>query len=177
MENDERKLTKPVQALLHRLVESDVDTAALSAATLADMGAFEAIPALRIALSSVTVDATVRNAVAIALSDLKDDGMVPLIGALLLDPRTKGNRGTLLYAIESFDNRSLLRELTQLVLTGGFEVRHQAFQNIASIRGPVDWDIWQDRLSRVNAAVATAPKDRVDLLRDLLDLLDDDTER
>jgi hypothetical protein len=31
MENEERKLTKPVQALLRRLVESDVDTAALSA--------------------------------------------------------------------------------------------------------------------------------------------------
>ena len=134
-------LPEPVQELIRRLREPDVDTAVLAAASLADMGAVEAIPALRIALSGATLDAAVRNAVAIALSDLKDDGVVPLIGELLLDPRTKGHRGTLLYAIESFDNRPLLRELTQLVISGGFEVRHQAFQNIASIRGTVDWDV------------------------------------
>jgi HEAT repeat protein len=176
MENDEMTLTKPVQDLLRQLGEPDVDTAALAAAALADMGAIEAIPALRIALTGVTTDPVVRNAVAIALSDLKDDGVVPLIGELLLDPRTKGHRGTLLYALESFDNRPLLRELTQLVISGGFEVRHQAFQNIASIRGTVDWDVWQESLSRVKEAVATAPEDRVDLLLDLRDVLDDDAE-
>ena len=170
-------LTRDVQALIRRLNEPDVDAAVLAAASLADRGAVAAIPALRITLSAVTTPAAVRNAVAIALSDLKDEGLVPLVGELLRDPRTQGNRGTLLYAIESFDNRPLLRELTHLVIHGGFEVRHQAFQNIASIHGTVDRERWQESLSRVKEALATAPENRIDLLRDLLDILDDEAEK
>ena len=177
MKRNEMDLKRDVQALIRRLNEPDVDAAVLAAASLADRAAIEAIPALRLALSAVTTPAAVRNAVAIALSDLGDEGLVALIGELLRDPRTQGNRGTLLYAIESFDNRPLLGELTHLVIHGGFEVRHQAFQNIASIHGPVDWDLWQESLSRVKEAVATAPEHRVDLLRDLLDILDDEAEK
>ena len=170
-------LTRDVQALIRQIIEPDVDAAVLAAASLADMGAVEAIPALRSALSGVTTPAAIRNAVAVALSDLGDEGLVPLIGELLRDPRTKGNRGTLLYAIESFDNRPLLGALTHLVIHGGFEVRHQAFQNIRSINGTVDWGMWQESLSRVKEAVATAPENRVALLRDLLDILDDEDEK
>jgi HEAT repeat protein len=159
--------SKTDQDLIHRLNGADVDAAIDSARSLASVGMVSAIPALQRVLSS-TSSASVRNAAALALGDLGDDGLVPIIARLLVDPRTAGCRSSLVYAVEAADNRPLLRVLTQLVITGAFEARHQAHQNIASIDEEVDQGCLEACRRMVLEAIPTASGDRRELLQNLL---------
>jgi len=108
-----------------------------------------------------------RNSAALTLSDRGDVGCVPIIVDLLQDPKTLGFRGTLLYALEPFDCRELLELLVELVITGGFEVRHQALQNIAQIEGVIALDVWELCSERIQQALQDASEDRRALLLEL----------
>src|SRR5258708_1000235 len=66
----------------------------------------------------MTNDAAVRNAVALALSDLKDASAFDVLVDLVKSERTHSNRGTLLYALGAYDCSSLLPLLLDLVIDG-----------------------------------------------------------
>ncbi len=79
-----------------------------------------------------------RNKLAILLSDFgKELAVVPII-KMIKDPRTKGNRGTLLYALGELDCSLHLDFLFTLMLEDNFEVRRQAYLIIEKVLSKED---------------------------------------
>jgi hypothetical protein len=74
-----------------------------------------------------------RNKLAILLSDFgKELAIIPII-KMIKDPRTKGNRGTLLYALEELDCSLYLDFLFSLMIEDNFEVSRQAYLIIEKV--------------------------------------------
>ncbi|WP_419873378.1 HEAT repeat domain-containing protein [Candidatus Pristimantibacillus sp. PTI5] len=67
-----------------------------------------------------------RNEIAIALSDIRNPMAVEPIIELLMNPKTLGNRGSLLYALRPFDYSSHLELLVDFMINGSFEVRYES---------------------------------------------------
>lgn len=81
---------------------------------------------------SSTDSPILRNAIAIALADIKNqEAILPLIN-VLRHPKTEGSRGTLLYALESFDIVPHIVTITDL-LDDNFEVSRHSFQLISGV--------------------------------------------
>ncbi|WP_223264188.1 HEAT repeat domain-containing protein [Paenibacillus sp. IHB B 3084] len=81
-------------------------------------------------------NALLRNVIAIKLADLEsNEAVLPLIN-LIRSPKTKGNRGTLLYALESFDASSHVVTLVDL-LDDTFEASRQSFQLISNMKDKI----------------------------------------
>jgi hypothetical protein len=89
---------RTVQSCWKTELEGEPARAIEAAKAIAREARHEAVPQLLTTLRT-TMNHDVRNAVAMALSDLRAPGLVEEIGALLEDIRTLGNRGTLLYAL------------------------------------------------------------------------------
>ncbi|MFS1514401.1 HEAT repeat domain-containing protein [Chengkuizengella sp. SCS-71B] len=68
-----------------------------------------------------------RNAIAIALGDIGSNKSVEPIMNLLADPKTKGSRGTLLYALRSLDYSAHTIEITKLLLNNSIEISNESF--------------------------------------------------
>ncbi|MMZ55167.1 hypothetical protein D1872_170110 [compost metagenome] len=85
----------------------------------------------------VTTDSVLlRNVIAITLADLGDsEAVLPLID-LLKNPKTKGNRGTLLYALEFFDVSTYIVMLVDL-LDDTFEASRQSYQLISTVQDKI----------------------------------------
>lgn len=128
-----------------------------------------ALPIL-IELLQATNNHAIRDAIAVAIRDLKDDRACEPLVLLLKDPKTIGHRGTLLYALELFDCASILPLLVDLVLTGNFEVSHQAFLLIESIDSEIDELPFPTSLNLVENALDQAKGEKADLLKELFDL-------
>lgn len=115
-------------------------------------------------------DASVRNAVALALSDLKEPRAFEAIVDLVKDERTLNNRGTLLYALGAYDCSPILPLLVEFVIEGNFEVSRQALALISGIETEVDERTWNYCTERLQAALAVASQERRPLLTELLSL-------
>lgn len=155
--------------LLQQLHASDEKAVAEAVQALAGGGYAESVPSL-IALIRTTESKAVRNAVAVALADLKDERAAPVLAELLQNQRYAGSRGSLLYALSGFDNAPFLEHLVDIVIGGNFEERHQAFQNIELIESELDTTIWDACIRKLEAALKEAPSDRQELIASLLDL-------
>ncbi|WP_258297379.1 HEAT repeat domain-containing protein [Paenibacillus peoriae] len=82
---------------------------------------------------ATTDSVLLRNVIAITLADLGDrEAVLPLID-LLRNPKTKGNRGTLLYALEFFDVSTHVVVLVDL-LDDTFEASRQSYQLISTVQ-------------------------------------------
>ncbi|MFK4342210.1 MULTISPECIES: HEAT repeat domain-containing protein [unclassified Paenibacillus] len=96
-----------------------------------------------------------RNAIAIALADIRNqEAILPLIN-VLKDPKTEGSRGTLLYALESFDIVPHVITITDL-LDDNFEVSRHSFQlisgvanNLSSIQKEICKQLIKDKIADV----------------------------
>ena len=75
-----------------------------------------------------TDDVSLRNAIAIALSDIGNSTAVEPLISLLKDEKTIGARGTLLYALEPFDIRNQIGIIYNLIFDDYYEVQTQAFE-------------------------------------------------
>lgn len=85
---------------------------------------------------ATTDSVLLRNAIAITLADLGDsEAVLPLID-LLRNPKTKGNRGTLLYALEFFDVSTHVVALVDL-LDDTFEASRQSYQLISNVQDKI----------------------------------------
>ncbi|BCJ42479.1 hypothetical protein GCM10010168_07790 [Actinoplanes ianthinogenes] len=162
----------PVTALVDRLDGSDRDTVVDAVDELGRRRATEAAPRL-LELLRLTPDAAVRNATALALSDMVVPEAFDAIVELLRDPRTEGRRGTLLYALDPYDCAPILELLVDLALTGGYEVRMSALGLLSGVETDIDEPTWERLSSRLEAAAATADDERraevIDPLYELFD--------
>jgi hypothetical protein len=119
-----------------------------------------------------TNDPSVRNAVALALSDLKDPSAFDVLVDLLKSARASGNRGTLLYALGAYDCSPVLPLLVDLVIEGNFEESRQALSLITGIETELDENTWQACAERLRPALATATEERRPLLDKLMSLFE-----
>ena len=103
------------------------------------------------------------NAAAYALRELGDPRAAPVLVEKIIDPATKGNRATLLYALASFDCNPYVEDLVDWVINDNFEVSRKAFQIVEDIEG--DPDPGSVATARANLAVALQ---RTDLNRNAL---------
>ncbi|MFT9369352.1 HEAT repeat domain-containing protein [Paenibacillus polymyxa] len=85
---------------------------------------------------ATTDSALLRNVIAITLADLGDsEAVLPLID-LLRSPKTKGNRGILLFALEFFDVSTHVVVLVDL-LDDTFEASRQSYQLISTVQDKI----------------------------------------
>ncbi|MDQ1146124.1 tetratricopeptide (TPR) repeat protein [Bacillus sp. SORGH_AS 510] len=89
----------------------------------------EAIPVLINYLKS-TENHRIRNAIALALSDIGDEKAVKPLIEMINDSKTLGYRGSLLYALKPFDCSAYLETLVYHLLTGNYEVQLNSFELI-----------------------------------------------
>ena len=77
-----------------------------------------------------TCDGNLRNSIALRLSDIRSEALVGAVTQLVEDPKTIGNRGTLLYALQDLDYSGKLDALLPLLGSSSFEVSREAFNLI-----------------------------------------------
>ncbi|WP_328802143.1 HEAT repeat domain-containing protein [Paenibacillus sp. LX16] len=85
---------------------------------------------------ATTDSVLLRNVIAITLADLGDSEAVLLLIDLLRDPKTKGNRGTLLYALEFFHVSTHVVMLVDL-LDDTFEASRHSYQLISNVQDKI----------------------------------------
>ena len=139
--------------------------------TIGDRGYRLALPIL-LELLQTTNNHAIRDAIAVTLRELRDERALQPLVSLIKDPKTAGHRGTLLYALEVFDCAPILPLLVDLVITGNFEVSHQAFLLIESIESEIDDETWTTCLRQVKDALEQAEDEKNHLLSELLDLFE-----
>ncbi len=140
--------------------ENVIDTAR----TIGELKITEAVPYLLKVLEE-TNDRSIRDSVAVALSDIKAQEAFAPIVSLLKDPKTAGARGTLLYALEPFDCREIFGLLVEFVCEEHYEARHQAASLIFNMKGGIDREIWSDSIRKL--------KKKYVILEDQFYLVDD----
>lgn len=161
--------------LLKRLTGGDSQEVVAAARELASRQEGSAAPQLLEVLRT-THDATVRNAVALALSDLKYPQAFDVLVDLLNQERTRGHRGTLLYALGAFDCSSILSLLVDFVIEGSFEVSREALSLLAGIETELDEGTWTACTERVQSALVVASQERHPLLVELMGFFEQDDE-
>lgn len=102
----------------------------------------DAVPLL-IKHLKITNNNILRNAIAIALSDIGEvEAIEPLI-SMIKNPKTKGDRGTLVYALGAFDYSPYIELLVDLIKGENFEVSRQSLYLIKSIIKEIPKEIRQ----------------------------------
>ncbi|MFS0840580.1 HEAT repeat domain-containing protein [Paenibacillus sp. 1P03SA] len=113
-----------IQSLQEELCKNNINEADLIVEKIGELKLLEAVPAL-ITILLETDSNQLRNTIAMALSDIGcEDAVAPLV-SLLSSPKTINSRGTLLYALESFDCSRHGELFTELWIKGNYEVKMQ----------------------------------------------------
>jgi hypothetical protein len=79
------------------------------------------------------IDGATRNALALRLAEAKCDGLDEVLVRLIQRTELANNRGTLVHALRHYDCAPHVALLADLVITGGFEVAHEALAAIETI--------------------------------------------
>jgi len=164
---------KAYHANLAKLQPSkDIKTVTKAAHALGDLGERRAVLPL-IDLLENTPHSVIRNAAAVALSDLGDQRAFQPIIALVQHPKTQGDNGTLVYALQSFDCSTIVPFLVDLVISGDFEVSHEAFLAIETVEeiSEEDFQVSQQKIKRT---LIHCEHEKVALLEDLLEIFSDE---
>ncbi|SEG51842.1 HEAT repeat domain-containing protein [Paenibacillus sp. UNC499MF] len=114
-----------IQSLQEELCKNNIEEAELIVEKIGDLKMLEAVPMLITNLLD-TDSNQLRNTIAITLSDIGCNDAVAPIVSLLKSPKTINSRGTLLYALESFDCSRHGELFTDLLIEGNYEVTMQA---------------------------------------------------
>lgn len=153
-------------------IQGDNPRAIIEAAReLASRGEPAAAPRLRQVLAS-TEDPLVRNALALALSDMKDPPAFDALLDLIKSARTEGKRGTLLYALGAYDCSTALPVLVDVVIHGNFEESNQALSLINEIETELDEATWRECNQQLRSALPLASDERRPLLEKLIELFE-----
>jgi len=134
----------------------------------------EAVPYL-IALLQKTNDCGLRNLLALALADIGDQRALEPLIALIKSKTTAGCRGTLVYALQSLDCVSILVDLVEMAINGGFEVSCEAVNAIESIKSPYLSKEVQLGCQKIEMALKSEPSlepDKIERLKWLKHLLE-----
>jgi HEAT repeat protein len=113
---------------------------------------------------------TIRNAIAIALSDIgSNEAIEPLI-SMLKTPKTIGARGTLLYALESFDCSAHAELITDLLCEDSFEVSRQSLLLLMSNANNIPIEIKQKCIQKIQEKIENL-RDKTEFLTDSIEVL------
>ncbi|KAA0966403.1 HEAT repeat domain-containing protein [Sporosarcina sp. ANT_H38] len=117
-----------------------------------------------------TENASLRNSIALTLSDIGSEEVVQPLIDVINDPKTLGYRGTLLYALEPFDCSAHVETLIYHLINGNFEVQAQAYQLIESIKGEIADEILLNCIIEVKEELNEKER-QMDILSDTLENL------
>ena len=114
-----------------------------------------------------------RNALALRLAEAKVAGVDEVLVRLIQRPELANNRGTLVHALRHYDCGPYVALLVDLVVTGGFEVAHEALEAIETIEHVEGNDV-RAAFEKVERALGTGDVQdwRRPLLDDLFDKFD-----
>lgn len=109
-----------------------------------------------------------RDAIALALSDIGCEEAVKVIISLLSNSKTKGHRGTLLAALEPFNYLPYINILADFLYEDSFEVSRQSLILIEEVIKDIPKEIKEKYISDIN--------DKLDKLEEKIDFLTDALE-
>jgi hypothetical protein len=116
-------------------------------------------------------DARVRNALALQLAERNAQGLQDVLIRLIKRPDLANSRGTLVHALDLLDCSDHLGLLVDLVVTGNWEVAHEALQILETLDEVDGDDVDLARAALGCAKDVTGPDDwRSDLLEDLSEM-------
>ena len=131
----------------------------------------EAIPLL-IECLETTDNKLLRNSIAIALGDIGSTiAIKPIINALQ-DAKTLGARGTLLYALESFDCSPYIELLVEFLINGNFEESRQSLILIESMNSTVSPENVKRCISKLQKNIERL-EDKIDFLSESVDIIEE----
>jgi hypothetical protein len=78
-------------------------------------------------------DHEARNALALKLAESKEPAVLEVLIGLIDQPRLVNYRATMVHCLQNFDCRPYFTKLVSLVITGSWEVAHEAFDALNSI--------------------------------------------
>ena len=102
----------------------------------------------------------IRDAAAMSLGDLQANEVVPKIIDLIQLPENENNRGSLIYALQSFDVKDYFLLFTDLIISGNFEVREMAIELIENCIEKIELSIRLQALKKLNDAKNLYPKNQ-----------------
>lgn len=117
----------------------------------------------------ITDDNNIRNAIAIALSDIGSTEAIEPIISMLRHPKTIGARGTLLYALESFDCSNHVELITELLFDDTFEVSRQSFLLLESNINKIPIGMRRKCIERI--------QDKIKCMNDKIEFLSESLKR
>lgn len=120
-----------------------------------------------IEIMTQTTNDEVRNKAALILSDSPTLAGGDAIAALIENPQTYNNRGTLLYALGKFDYSAYVSILISCVLNGNYEVQREAFSLLQNRK----FDISKQDKCNNHKKVQDAVEEEYGYLGVLLDVL------
>lgn len=124
-----------------------------------------------------TEDPRIRNVAAYALRTLGDPTIVPDLIRLIGDPKTQGNRGSLVFAIEPYSTVDLVPFLIDLVIYDNIEVQNIATMAIEAANGTMSEEVVNVCLRKLNEAIPNCQdSERLRLLMYILSLFDEPDE-
>ncbi|QDZ81101.1 HEAT repeat domain-containing protein [Priestia megaterium] len=115
----------------------------------------------------------VRDALAIALADIGDYQAIEPLIRLLKNPKTVKSRGTLLYALESFNCSNYAELITELLFEDNFEVSRQAFILLEAQMLHISNDVKTKCIKRIKQELRETPN-KVQFLKESMDLFLED---
>lgn len=120
-----------------------------------------------------TADDAQRNSLALNLAEQKTPGLDAVLVRLIQRPDLADKRGTLVHALGYLDCSDHVGLLVGLVLTGGFEIAHEALQALETVEEADGEDIEEafDLFQKVQADPNLLPWRR-ELIEDLGQMFD-----
>jgi hypothetical protein len=167
-----------VQELVAQLGGTDPHAARSAALELGDRREYGAVPAM-LEILAATSHAGVRNGVAYALSAMCIPETFEVIVDLLQQNRTRGTRGTLLYALRPFDCAPVLPLLVGLVIEDTWESAREAAYLISELEtvSAEAWNPLKDRLRMAYEAIhppySVKDAERRDVIKFLVDFFEE----
>ena len=119
-----------------------------------------------------TDNGNLRDSIALALSDMRCNEVIEPIIKLLKDPRTLGNRGSLLAALEPFDYSSCVEMLISFLYEGNFEVSRKSFDLVEAIIKEIPDDIKLNGVRKIKKEINELEY-KLNFLTDAMEMLID----
>ncbi|MBE4906958.1 HEAT repeat domain-containing protein [Bacillus luteolus] len=130
----------------------------------------DALPLL-IKYLKCTENHRIRNAIAIALSDIGDEAAVKPLIEMINDPKTIGYRGSLLFALKPFDCSEYLETLVYHLLTGNYEVQMNSYQLIEeNVNSTISDEVLLNSILKVKKELDEIER-QTEILSDALEML------
>jgi len=147
---------------------NNIDDALKIIADIGEKKCKEAVPVLIKNLEK-TENNKLRNKIAIALSDIGCYEAVEPIINMIKSPKTIGNRGTLLYVLESLDYSSHIEFLVDLLYDDNFEVSRHSLVLIEQIIKDIPNEIKEQYKMKIRNKIDNL-EEKIDFLSESLDV-------